>query len=109
LPSSRDEPDPVHDRRLIELLERSEVQDRALVMEVYKQALQSLRSIRSPDLRSGRNDFTEAARGAALFCVRMATIEVVAEKPGFWVGALNLYAKGHWPCGLMPGRELVVY
>jgi len=109
LPNSRDEPDPIHCGALIEKLEQSEVQYREVLLETYKLALQSLRSVENPGLRSGRNDFAEAAKGAALYCVRMATVEVLAGEPVFWLDVLRLYSIGHWPCGLLPGRKLVAF
>lgn len=109
LPSSRDSQDPIHFKKLIEKLDRWGVQYREVSMEVYKVALQSLRSVDNQKLRSGPNDFTEAAKGAALYCVRMAALEALANEPGFWLTALQLYCAGYWPCGLMPGNKLVVY
>lgn len=109
LPSSKDEEDPVHGRRLTEFLEENGVKFKPVILDIYKQALTSLRSVESMRLRSGSNDFSQAAVGAALYCVRMAVLEVMANKEGFWCALLRLYRHGYWPCGLLPDKTVVVY
>ncbi len=78
-------------------------------MQQYKLALQSLRAVPDKPLCLGRNDFTPAAIGAALYCVRMTSLEILAGHHGFWCEALELYRQGHWPCGRLPDGKLVVY
>lgn len=83
---------------------------RAQVLEVGRITLKSLhRAVAREALRSGPHDYTGAAQGAAAYCARRAAIELVRGQPGRWTGLLELYLAGHWPCGLMPGGDVVVY
>ena len=109
LPSSRDQEDPIHGKTLLQLLKQNGAPWQQQVMVNYKLALQSLRAVPDKSLCAGCNDFTPVAIGAALYCVRMASIEVLAQRQGFWLAALELYLQGHWPCGLLPDGTLVVY
>ena len=109
LPSSKDEEDPIHGRRLTEFLAGNGMKFNPVLLDVYKQASTSLRSVDSMKIRSGPHDFTQAAVGAALYCVRMAVLEVMANKVGFWCALLRLYRDGHWPCGVLPDKTIVVY
>ncbi len=107
LPASKDEPDPFHADVLASRLERS---DSARVLDVCRAAMKSLRGATRRDaLRSGPHDYAGAAERAALHCVRMAAIETVLGTPGPWNEVLALYLAGHWPCGILPGGDLVVY
>lgn len=78
-------------------------------MRQYKLALQSLRAVPDKDRCSGRNDFTPAAIGAALYCVRMASLEILAGHRSFWREALELYRQDHWHCRRLSNGTLVVY
>ena len=109
LPTSRDQPDPIHGEALLQLLKQNGAPWREQVMANYKLALQSLRAVRDQTISSGPHDFTPAAIGAALYCVRMASLEILADQRGFWCKALALYRDGHWPCGLLHDGALVVF
>jgi len=109
LPSSRDQEDPIHGIELISLLEKTNPGYASTVLDLHKSALISLRAVPENSIMSGPNDFTQAAIGSALYCVRMAALESLANVPGFWCDVLKLYSDGFWPCGLMPDRRLVVY
>lgn len=109
LPSSRDQPDPVHGESLMRLLKAGEISYHQEVMTNYKLALHALRAVPDRSICSGPHDFTPAAIGAALYCVRMASLEMLAGRSGFWLAALEIYRAGHWPCGLLPDGTLVVY
>ena len=109
LPTSRDQPDPVHGDALIQLLKQREIPYLPEVMSNYKLALHALRAVPEQYMCMGAHDFTPAAIGAALYCVRMASLEILAERRGFWWGALALYRDGHWPCGRLADGNLVVY
>jgi hypothetical protein len=78
-------------------------------MEAYKLAMKSLREFEKERLKSGPNDFSEVAKGAALYCVRMAAMESLTDKPGFWTELMYFYSEGYWPCGLLGDGALVVY
>ncbi len=78
-------------------------------MAACKMAMKSLHNIDSAGLKSGPNDFTEAAKGAALYCIRMSAIEVVLGKPGFWSELFHHYADGFWPCGILNNGVIVIY
>jgi hypothetical protein len=111
LPTKVSEDDPVHGASLRDTarqLGRVEELKRA-GLEAYKVALASMsRASPQPLLRVGPHDFTEAAKGAAAFAARAAAGEIVVEKQGFWCSVISLYRSGHWPCGLLPDRTLVV-
>lgn len=111
LPSSRDQDDPIGGRTLehqVEAFGRTQ-EAAALVLEVYKTVLAALRPFAGhPALQVGPHDFTEAARGAALYAVRRAAYEAVLDKPGFWSRMIELYRAGHWPCGILPDGRVVV-
>lgn len=108
LPSSRDQEDPINGDALKVALQ-SVPDGKKLVMDAYKLAMKSLREFDQERLKSGANNFSEAAKGSALFCVRMAAMEALTEKPGFWTELINSYAEGYWPCGLLGDGTLVVY
>ncbi len=111
LPSSRDQEDLIHGRSLED---RSEQLGKKLVysrqsLDIYKKALAALRGFDGhPALQAGPHNFTEAARGAALFAVRRAAYEILLDDCGFWCSIMNLYHKGHWPCGILPDKTVVV-
>ncbi|KAB8044941.1 hypothetical protein [Janthinobacterium aquaticum] len=109
LPTSRDQPDPIHGDALQALLKQGEPAIQAEVLKNYRLTLQSLRTVPDGTLRFVATDFTEAAKGAALYCVRMATLEMRAGCAGFWVGALEIYRQGNWPCALLADGTLLVY
>jgi hypothetical protein len=107
LPSSRDETDPIHGTSL-QQTGRTEAQQEELAL-TYSLALRSLRGVSDKLICSGPHDFTQAAVGSALYCVRMSVFEMQNGCEGFWLDALLIYQKGNWPCGRLPDGELIVY
>jgi hypothetical protein len=111
LPSSWEQDDPIHGRSLEE---RSETLGKKQgfsqqSLAIYKTTLTALRKFDGhPALKMGPHDFTEAARGAALFAVRRAAYEVLLGEPGFWCRLMKVYRAGHWPCGILPTKQVVV-
>jgi hypothetical protein len=113
LPSSQTEEDPVHGSRLAQLAKKTGVEERLKKarVEFFKLALDSLgkQMTPSPLFVVGPHDFSEAAKGAALFAVRMAVTEVLTGNEGFWCSLLPLYQEGFWPCGTLgPGKVVVL-
>jgi len=111
LPSQRDMDDPIHGKSLEEWCEelgkKEEYSRRSL--DIYKKALASLRSFEGhPALKVGPHDFTETARGAALFACRRAAYEILLGDCGFWCSSMSLYGEGRWPCGILPNGAVVV-
>lgn len=111
LPSSREQDDPIHGRSLEERSEalgkKQEFSKQSLA--VYKATLTALRKFDGhPALKVGPHDFTEAARAAALFAVRRAAYEVLLGEPGVWCRLMKVYRAGHWPCGILPNKQIVV-
>ena len=109
LPTSREQPDPIHGEALLTLLKQDGIPYVQNVMADYKLALHALRSVPDRLLSVGAHDYTPAAIGAALYCVRMASLEMLAQRQGFWCDALQLYRDGHWPCGRLADGTLIVY
>ncbi len=111
LPSSRDQSDPFHGRELEKRVDElgKAAEFRRASLDIYKTTLSRLRKFDGHILLlAGPHDFTEAARGAALFAVRRASYEVLIGKPAFWCSMLTIYHAGHWPCGIMPTNKIVV-
>lgn len=110
LPSSNDEVDPIHGDSLRALAGEKDGAFARARVEAFKLALDSLaRSmVQHSLLRAGPHDFSNAARGAALFAARMAASEIVVGRAGFWCSIVPLYRTGHWPCGLLESGEVVV-
>lgn len=112
LPSSRDQGDPIHGDSLDHQIISSGLQAIAQtnVASVYRLTLTSLQKTSvCPLLVVGPHDFTEAAKGAALYAARRAVIEIMIGKPDFWCGLIRIYAQGNWPCGIMPNGTVVVF
>jgi len=111
LPSSRDQDDPILGRTLEDRAEQAgrKGEISRLSLDIYKTALSALsRFSGNPSLKTGAHDFTEAARGAALFASRRAAYEVLLGEPGFWCGLMKIYQTGHWPCGILRNGQVVV-
>lgn len=104
LPSSRDEMNPYP----VVLAEKELALARELTTQAYKAALKSLRNIDTQLLCDGVHDYTEAFKGSALYCVRQAAKECIAEQPGQWTAILWYFQNGKWPCGVKENGELVV-
>lgn len=113
LPSSRDERDPIHSATQLTLARQLGKEDerRRAELNAASATIQSLRLIddRHPCLVNGPHDFTPAAKNAAQFAARMAAREIIVGQCGFWCDAIELYQRGHWPCGLTMHGALVVY
>lgn len=112
LPTTLDAEDPVyHGKISSELTRQGRLEEASkAAVDLYRTALLSLRRAhKHPLLVVGPHDFTKAARGAALFAVRQAALERVAniERP-FWRPILSVYHEGFWPCGLVNGRVVVL-
>lgn len=108
LPSSMDQADPFYTDQLILELQQQGAELRSQVMSIYKVAMSGLRHTDHPLLHTNKHHFIEAAKGAALYCVRMAAIEAACDRPGIWSELLHLYVAGHWPCGVLPNDEITV-
>lgn len=111
LPTQRDQDDPIHGRSLEQRAEtlgkKQEFAQQSL--EVYKTTRAALRKYEGhPALKVGPHDFTETARGAAIFAVRRAAYEILLGEPGFWCRVMEIYFAGHWPCGILPNKQIVV-
>lgn len=106
LPSESSQPDPFAPANAPAL----DAGQRKQVLESYKVALRSLRGAESDYLHVGPHDFTPAATGAAAYAARHAAQELFRNdgKPGPWCKIVELYARGFWPCGLLPDGRLVV-
>ncbi|AYM96598.1 hypothetical protein EAG14_11590 [Acidovorax sp. 1608163] len=112
LPTSRDQPDPIHGLKQLEQLEAAGLgpKRRAVELSLAKAVLAGQRSVeRYPVLIEGPDDYAQAALAGAQFAARMAGRELLLEQPGFWVKAVTLYIAGFWPCGTLPNQDLVVY
>ena len=109
LPSSRDQADPFYANQLRLEFQQQEAEVRSYVMQIYKAAMSGLRHVGHPLLHTHKHHFVEAAKGAALYAVRMAAIETACGRPGVWTELLQLYVEGHWPCGVMPTGEIIVF
>lgn len=111
LPSSRDQDDPIHGRSLEERSDQlgKKQEHSRQSLETYKAALSSLRKFDGhAAFKAGPHDFTEAARGAAVYAARRAAYEVLLDDCGFWCSVMNIYSEGRWPCGILPSGEVVV-
>jgi hypothetical protein len=111
LPGTHMEPDPIHRPPLSEVArdQGREQQRLEATRELYQAALVSLRgAMEHPGLKLGPSDMNPAARGAALYAVRMAVGEIVTEREGFWCSLIPLFQAGFWPCGLSDRGRVVV-
>jgi hypothetical protein len=111
LPSTRDQLDPIHGETLERRVEENgkKVEFAPLILDLQKTAIISLRSfVGHPALQIGPHDFTEAARGAALYAVRRAAYEALLGEPGSWCRLMRVYDAGHWPCGILDDGRVVV-
>ncbi len=108
LPTSNDQEDPIFGNMLKNSFP-SVVGGKELNMAAYKLALKSLRGAEYSSFKAGVNDFSEAAKGGALYCVRMTVMEILLSKEAFWTELFKLYCAGHWPCGIMRDGRLVVF
>ncbi|QSI29787.1 hypothetical protein GNX71_09410 [Variovorax sp. RKNM96] len=109
LPSTKDEIDPFYGDSLRHALDLKNSNYKEDLKEVYSIALKSLRHIEESKLISGPHNYVEVAKGAALYCSRMAAVEVVVGRPGVWCDLLDIYCQGYWPCGRLKNGTLIVY
>jgi hypothetical protein len=63
----------------------------------------------NPLLKVGPHDSTNAARGGALFAMRMAAVEIVVDKQQFWCCLVSLFETGFWRRGLTKSSEILVF
>ncbi|WP_133858909.1 hypothetical protein [Comamonas sp. JUb58] len=109
LPSSKDQVDPFYGNLLIEKWGEVKLNFENNIMEIYRKTLHSLRMANNSKLTSGPHNYFEVAKGSALYCSRMAAIEIAIDHPSIWNELINLYIEGYWPCGLLPNGDVVVY
>ncbi|EMI45178.1 hypothetical protein RRSWK_02308 [Rhodopirellula sp. SWK7] len=104
LPSSRDQPDPLHVPPLDPV-------DTAIELAVVKRTMVSLRSVPDavPELVDGPHNYTNAATGAVHFAVRLAAREITTGNPDRWCEIVRLYNLGSWPCGLADDGGIIVW
>lgn len=111
LPSSRDQVDPIYGVTLEQQAESLSKKEEyvPLILDVYQTTLTSLRAFKGhPALRIGPHDFMEVARSSAFYAARRAAYEILLEKPAFWCDLIRLYHSGHWPCGILQDKRIVV-
>ena len=112
LPTTPDQPDPIHSQSFNETALSQGVPEElaATRKELTKIAVSSLRraNLDHPLFRVGPSNVAPAARGAALYAVRMAASEVLTGREGFWCSVIPLYEQGFWPCGLDDQGRVVV-
>lgn len=111
LPTSNEEPDPVHGLGLEEAAHRLNRVDefKTARIDVYRLVLASQRKV--PELlllKVGNTDLNISARMAGRYACRMAASEIVVDQVGFWCDTVQLFHEGHWPLGLLPSGEIVV-
>lgn len=113
LPTSRDEIDPFYSLSLREMAEQQErsVEAKNATTLIYKATLVSLRSVYEDDARFkfGPHNFSNAAKGGALYAARQSAIEIVLGQASHWCSLIALYSKGYWPCGYTESRRILVY
>ncbi len=105
LPTSKDEVDPFHSCNL----KTDNKKYRTISLDTYKLALRNLRDLENiSKLRVGPHDYTNSAKGAALYAIRHATFEILLNKQNYWSKLIRIYAIGNWPCGILPDKKIVV-
>ena len=113
LPTTNEEPDPIHVPSLATIAKQQSVYSdySKIVLENNKITLVSLRKMdeNNPLLRIGAINGVNAARGVALYAIRMAFGEIILKKQGFWCSLLPYYFNGYWPCGLTDDNKLVIF
>jgi hypothetical protein len=94
LPSSRDQNNPFP----VDIQDSNKEIAKELSSKACKAALISLRKVglENPLLLDNSHNYTEAFKGAALFCIRLSAKEYTAGQ------------KGKWPCGIQEGGNWVV-
>jgi hypothetical protein len=110
LPTSNEQPDPIHGQGLDDAARRlnREGEYKAARLEAYRLALASQRKIPEvPTLKIGATDTNEAARMAGRYACRMAASEIVVDQAGCWCEIATLFHKGHWPLGQSPSGAIV--
>lgn len=94
LPSSRDQTDPFYADQLILEFQQQGAELRSHVIQAYKAAMSGLRHVEHPLLHTTKHHFVETAKGAALYCVRMAAIEAACAGRGYGMNCCNCMLRG---------------
>ena len=104
LPTTRGQPDPIHDPPLLPI-------DTSAELAAVKRSMVALRVVPDavPAFIDGPHDYTNAATGAVHFAVRMAAREITLGNPDRWCDIVRLYNAGSWPCGLTDSGGIVVW
>jgi len=111
LPSSQSDVDPFHHD---ELHAQIAAQGDTDVLRRNRSRFSRLLTIGMRDLKPsdwlhvGPTDYTEAARQASIFALRMAVAEIMAQRQGIWCDCVGIYVGGNWPCGRLPTGQIVV-
>ena len=113
LPTSHDQPDPVHGDRFKRLANQGgrEEERRRVGLDAYRAALASMRRLQTSPagLVIGPHDYFPAAKVAAAYAARGAAMECLLGGEQFWCELIPLYVEGYWPCGIDTQRRLFVY
>lgn len=106
LPTSRDQENPYP----VSVPDKDRKRASELATKAYKAALVSLRKMdpENPLLIHGTNNYSEAFKGAALYCVRLAAKEAISGKSGKWIELLEYFKQGRWPCGVDKSGSFIV-
>ncbi len=111
LPTSNDEPDPIHGEVLTALAQSAGTGADlvAAKLAAFKASARSQRSTRgNPVLSVGPVNLSEAALAGGRYACRMAAAESLLGKGDFWCKLVPLYAQGNWPLAVLPDRRVVV-
>ncbi len=111
LPTSRDQDDPLFGKQHLNQLKKLGMDEIAKSdgLRIYSAALKSLRKVDKPALLEvGPHNFTEAAKGAALYASRRAVYEILIGESQKWCEIVSLFKCGYWPCGILPNKTVVV-
>lgn len=112
LPTSYDEPDPVHGDALQQAACATGTQEglAAARMEAARAAARSQKAGAAvhPALHVGAVDLTAAAFTGGRYACRMAAAEAFMGQPGFWCGLIAQFRQGRWPLGLQEDGGVVV-
>ena len=110
LPSSQSDPDPFHGDRLRQVDAEGNAEllhgHRARFSKLVMPAVRDVTGVGW--LQVGPVNFTEVARQALIFAVRMAVTEILCRRPGVWCQCVGVYVGGNWACGRLPDNRIVV-
>ena len=111
LPTSNDEPDPIHGSVLPAAARDAGVESGFVAARIaaFKAATRSQRSCGElPPLRDGCSDLTGAALSGGRYACRMAGAEAFLGRDGFWCNLVQIYCNGNWPMARLPDGRVVV-